>query len=95
MNKPKAIQFSEHAREQMVLRGASEDEVAQTIRQESWAQAKRAKYRAKRRFAFDKPSPLNQKTYRFKEVEPIFADEPDMLVVVTVMVYYTNAEETQ
>ncbi len=93
MSEQKAIQFSEHAREQIVLRGASEDEVSQTIRNELWAQAKRGKYRAKRRFAFGKPSPINQKVYRFKEVEPIFAQEPDALVVVTVMVYYTNEEE--
>ncbi len=90
----KPIQFSEHARAQMVLRGATEEEIQQTIRSESWTLAKRGKWQAKRRFAFGEPSPINQREYKFKEVAPIFAEETDAIVVVTIMVYYTNAEET-
>lgn len=91
----KPIQYSEHAREQMSLRGATQAEIEQAIRNEPWIPAKRGKYRAKRRLIFGKPSPVNQKEYKYKEVEPIFAEESDVIVVVTVMVYYTNEEETR
>ena len=90
----KPIQLSAHAREQMVLRGATEEEIQQTIEIEQWAQAKRGKWKAKHRFVFGKLSPVNQKEYQFKEVEPIFVDEIDAIVVVTVMVYYSNEEVT-
>jgi hypothetical protein len=55
----KPIQLSAHAREQMVLRGASEEEIQQAIQIELWTEAKRGKWWAKRRFAFGKPSPVN------------------------------------
>ena len=90
----KPIQLSAHAREQMVLRGASEDEIQQAIQSEPWAQTKRGKWKAKHRFTFGKLSPVNQKEYIFKEVEPVFVDETDAIVVVTVMVYYSNEEVT-
>ncbi len=88
----KAIQFSAHAREQMLLRGATEAQVEQTIRSESWTPAKRGKWKAKRRFTFTKLSPVNQKEYKYQEIEPVFVEETKAIVVVTVMVYYTNEE---
>ncbi len=91
----KPIQFSKHAREQMLLRGATEEEVTQTIREEKWMPAKRDKHQAKRRFHFGKLSPVNRKEYRYKEIEPIFVEESDAVVVVTIKVYYTNEEETR
>ncbi len=92
---PKPIHFSAHAREQMVLRGATEAEVTQTIREQDWEPAKRNKHQAKRRFDFGRLSPVNQKEYRYKEVEPIFVEESDAIVVVTIKVYYTNEEEVK
>ncbi len=92
MSEPKPIEISNHARDQMNLRGATEEEVAETIRAESWTQAKRGKRQARRRFAFGKPSPINKKEYKFKDVEPIFIEESGAIVVVTVKVYYTNEE---
>jgi hypothetical protein len=94
MGTPKSIQFSEHAREQMVLRGAQEEEIRQAIQNEAWTPATRGKWKAKRRFSFDKLSTVNQKEYKFKEVEPVFAEETEAIVVVTVLVYYTNEEAT-
>lgn len=91
----KPIVFSEHAREQMRLRGATEEEICQALYNAPWRAAKRAKWQAKRRFAFDQPSPVNQRQYKFKEVEPIFVEESERIVVVTVKVYYTNEEKAE
>jgi hypothetical protein len=38
--------------------------------------------------AFGRPSPINQQIYPFKTVHVIFADEPNEIVIVTVLVYY-------
>ena len=87
-----SIRFSDHARLQMVLRGATEDEVTVTIRSGKWETAKMGKFRTKHQFNFDKISLTNQKFYKYKTIEPIFADESNEIVVVTVKVYYSNEE---
>ena len=88
----KPIRCSDHARLQMVLRGATEDEVIVTIRSGKWETAKMGKFRTKHQFNFDKISLTNQKFYKYKTIEPIFADESNEIVVVTVKVYYSNEE---
>jgi len=88
----KAIRFSDHARLQMILRGATEEEVTVAIRAAQREAARRGKFRSKYRFDFNRVSLTNQKFYKYKTVEPIFADESDELVVVTVKVYYSNEE---
>ncbi len=35
------------------------------------------------------------KFYKFKIVEPIFAEEAERIVIITVKVYYSNTEEVQ
>jgi hypothetical protein len=35
---------------------------------------------------------LNQKFYKYKIVEPIFADETNAIIIITVKVYYSNEE---
>lgn len=92
---PKPIHFSLHAEEQIVLRGAATNEVEETIRESQWELAKRDRQQARRRFVFDKPSPITQKIYRFKTVDVIFVDEPNQIVVVTVKVYYSDEEVPQ
>lgn len=86
----KLIEFSEHAKLQMVLRGAEENEIITAIRSGKWKPAKRGKWRSKFEFTFNKKSPVNQKFYKSKTVDIIFADERDKIVVVTVKVYYHN-----
>lgn len=88
MKKP--IAFSRHAQLQMLLRGADESEVIESIQKEPWQSAKRGRFQAKRRFIFDKPSPITGILYRFKEVEVVFAEESDRIVMVTVKVYYSQ-----
>ena len=84
----KPIIFSAHARLQMSLRGAAENEVITTIRSATWQPAKHGKFQSRLRFDFNQLSPVNQRFYRFKTVDAIFADEPSEIVVVTVKVYY-------
>ncbi|MCK6626043.1 MAG: DUF4258 domain-containing protein [Anaerolineae bacterium] len=84
----KPIRFSQHALDQMRLRGATQEEVRETVETNSWQPAKRGKYQARKTFAFGRPSPVNQQVYPFKTIQVIFADELNEIVVVTVLVYY-------
>ena len=88
----KPIRCSDHARLQMVLRGATEEEVIMTIRAGKWEAAKMGKFRTKHQIDFNKIALTNKKFYKYKTIEPIFADESNEIVVVTVKVYYSNEE---
>ena len=74
------------------MRGAKEEEVTITIRSGKWEAAKIGKLQIKHQFDFNKISLTNQKFYKYKTIEPIFADESNEIVVVTVKVYYSNEE---
>ncbi len=87
-----AIVISAHARRQMQLRGAAEIEVITAIEHGRREPALRGKFRARWSFTFGHPSPVNNQVYRFKTVEAVWAEEFDDLIVVTVLVYYTNEE---
>ena len=88
----KPIRFSTHAHIQMVMRGASEEEVIKAIRSSTWIAAKMGKFQTQYRYEFNKKALTNQKFYKYKTVEPVFADEQDKITVVTVKVYYSNEE---
>ena len=68
----KPIRYSDHARLQRVLRGATEEEVAITIREGRWETAKMGKFRSRHQFDFNRVSLTNQKYYKCKTVESIF-----------------------
>ncbi|MEK7397294.1 MAG: DUF4258 domain-containing protein [Candidatus Poribacteria bacterium] len=89
----KTVIISQHAEMQMLLRGTNESEVLKTIEQGQWIPAKYDRFQSKLRFDFDKPSPINGITYRFKDVEPIFKEENDYILVITVKVYYSDKSE--
>lgn len=76
----------------MILRGALEAEVFKAIDSGNREPAKMGKFQTKYRFAFNKTAPTKQQFYKYKTVEPIFADEQDEIVVITVKVYYSNEE---
>jgi hypothetical protein len=86
----KPIYFSTHAREQMLLRGAEEDEVIAAIRSGNWQAAKNGKFHARTEFEYNKESPVNQQFYSYKAVDPIFDERSEKIVVITVKVYYFN-----
>lgn len=79
----------------MDLRGASEEDVTKAVRLGRWEPAKMDKLQSKYRFDFNKIALTNQKFYKYKIVEPIFTDEPNGIVVITVKVYYSNANEEE
>ena len=82
----KAILFSGHARDQLQYRGATEEEVIKTIRTSPWEAAEQGRMEAKKDFTFE--AAWNKKTYATKRVRPIFVEEEERVVVVTVYVYY-------
>jgi hypothetical protein len=82
----KPIRFSGHALEQMRYRGATEQEVMEAIETAPWSQAERGRWECRKDFAYGRD--WNGKHYATKQVRPIFAEEADEIVVVTVYVYY-------
>lgn len=86
----KEIKFSDHAKAQMSLRGALQEEVIIAIKFGTWEPAKLGKFKVKHKFEFNLISMVNQKIYKYKTVEPVFADENDKIIVITVKVYYSN-----
>ena len=82
----KPIRLSRHARENMVFRGATEEEVVEAIRQAEWQPAERGRFDCRREFPFGQD--WNGRHYSSKQVRPVFVDEPAEIVVVTVYVYY-------
>jgi hypothetical protein len=86
----KPIRLSGHARDQLGFRGATEAEVIDAIRRAPWQPAELNRLECRQTYPFD--AEWNGKHYAVKQVRPIFVDEPDEIVVVTVYVYYYSAE---
>lgn len=84
----KSIIFSTHSLKRMRLRGATRAEVEDTIQTGTWQPARGNKQQTRKTFNFGQPSPVNRQIYAFKTVHAIFVDEPNQIVVVTVIVYY-------
>ncbi len=82
----KPIRLSSHAKQQLAFRGATEQEIAEAIRTESWQPAELGRRECRKDFPFH--TVWNQRYYSTKQVRPIFVDEADEIVVVTVYVYY-------
>ncbi|MBM3323144.1 DUF4258 domain-containing protein [candidate division WOR-3 bacterium] len=82
----KPIRFSRHARENMGFRGASDAEVTEAIQTSPWQPAERGRQECLKEFPFGRE--WNGRGYSRKQVRPVFVEEPDSIVVVTVYVYY-------
>jgi len=85
-NISKPIRLSEHAKEQLSFRGTNEVEISEAIRSSAWGAADLGRLECSKNFAYNKE--WNNKHYKTKQVKPIFAEEPNEIVVVTVYVYY-------
>ncbi len=72
--------------QQLRFRGTNEAEVAEAIRTAKWGPAELGRLDCRMDFLFD--AVWNGVHYGRKQVRPIFVDEPDEIVVVTVYVYY-------
>ena len=82
----KPIHLSRPAVDRLESRGATPVEVTQAIRQAAWHPTERGRLECHVNFSFDRT--WRGKEYLVKQVRPIFVDEPDGIVVVTVYVYY-------
>jgi len=82
----KPIRLSGHAGDQLRFRGGTKQEVLEAIRNAPWQAAELGRLECQQDFAFN--SAWNRKRYATKRVRPIFVDEPNGIVVVTMYVYY-------
>jgi len=82
----KPIQFSGHASQQLRFRGTTEAEVIDAIRTSPWHPAESGRMECRKDYVFD--SIWNRQQYATKQVRPIFVEETNEIVVVTVYVYY-------
>jgi len=82
----KPIRLSGHARYQLTRRGVSEAEVRETIQTSVWEPAELDRLQCRRDFPFGEE--WNGKFYQTKQVHPIFVEEADEIVVVTIYSYY-------
>ena len=82
----KPVRLSAHADGYRSRRGFTEAEVVLAIRTNPWLPAQNNRLEATRDFTFD--DNWNGKHYGTKRVRPIFVDEPDEIVVVTVYTYF-------
>ncbi len=84
--KGRPIRFSAHATGQLAFRGASKEEIIDAIKTSPWLPAGFGRLECGKNFTFEKV--WNNKRYDIKQVKPIFAEESDEIVVITVYVYY-------
>ncbi len=89
----KPVYFTRHARERIVERLTTESEVIQTIRETTWQAAEMGKQRARKWHPFGKEH--KGTFYTGKDVEPVFVEQPDRIVVITVYVYLSQRGESQ
>lgn len=82
----KPVRLSSHARGYLERRGFTESEVEETIRTGTWEPVRGGRVEASKDFAY--ALLWNGKPYATKRVRPIFVDEPEEIVVITVYTYF-------
>lgn len=80
------VELSNHAKQQMELRNASEAEVLEAIKQGVEEPARKGRSMFRHNFAFN--AEWEGKHYRTKQVAPIVVEDDATLIVVTVYVFY-------
>lgn len=83
----KSIRLSAHALSYTGRRGFTVAEVEDTIRYSRWEPAELGRMECRKKFRFNRE--WNNKFYVTKEVRPIFVEEADEIVVVTVYTYFS------
>jgi hypothetical protein len=83
----KSIRLSAHALSYVGRRGFTVAEVEDTIRDNRWEPAELGRMECRKKFRFNRE--WNNKLYVTKEVRPIFVEEADEIVVVTVYTYFS------
>ena len=87
----KEIEFSQHVKDQLVDRGATEEEIKLTIRDGEEVPAKKGRKAYRKNLPFE--SYWKGKYYSTKQVIPIVKEESDRIVVITVYVFYFGGKK--
>ncbi|MBI4723089.1 MAG: DUF4258 domain-containing protein [Candidatus Stahlbacteria bacterium] len=87
----KAIYFTKHSLMQMQNRKADKEEVENVIRKSLWKFAEKGRFTASLSFPFN--TEHFGRYYKTKEVVPIFIEEKDRIVVITVYTFFSQKEE--
>jgi hypothetical protein len=82
----KRIRFSKHAMDYAASRGFTVAEVEDAIRTSAWGAAELWRLDCRKDFAYGRE--WNGKVYATKQVRPVFVDETEEIVVITVYTYY-------
>jgi hypothetical protein len=82
----KPIRLSEHAARYALTRGFEAAEVRRAIREAPWQRAEGNRMECRLDFPYN--NTWNGRRYATKRVRPFFVEEPDEIVVVTVITYY-------
>ena len=85
-DKFKPITFTKHAYRYSERRGFTPEEVEESIRTEEWKTADFGRLECRKEFPFN--AEWNGSFYAAKLVRPIFVEEPEGIVVITVYTYY-------
>ena len=83
----KPIRLSAHALSYATKRGFTVAEVEDAIRSSQWERAELGRVECRKTFPFNRE--WNNRLYANKEIRPIFVEEADEIVVVTVYTYYS------
>lgn len=82
----KPVRLSAHALSYTTKRGFTIAEVEKTIRECLWEPAELGRFQCQKNFPFCHE--WNGKFYETKQVRPIFVEQTDEIVVITVYTYY-------
>ncbi len=82
----KTIRFSTHALVQIAERGASQDQVIETIGTGEKTPAKRGRQAFRKNFQYDRE--WGNRNFAIQQILVIVAEEVDALIVVTVYTFY-------
>jgi len=82
----KPIRLTKHAQSYFEKRGFSEDEVIKAIQESEWMTGDSGKLEC--RLNLDYKSDWNKKYYDIKQIRPIFVEEDEEIVVITVYTYF-------
>ncbi len=82
----KPIRLTRHAGGYLASRGFTIAEVEEAIHAAPWGPADLGRLECRKDFPFN--AEWNGQPYATKQVRPVFVDEPDEIVVITVYTYY-------
>ena len=82
----KPVRLSAHAQSYTWKRGFTEEQVKQAIQNSPWQSTELGRLECRMDFAFGHE--WNGKVYQTQQVRPIFVEEADEILVVTVYTYY-------